>query len=371
MRKTVAGFGWAPQAGKEIGARVMTDQEKRKLNKVNFYLTKKTLPAIEQLAEQLPGGFLLYREDQTRDVLFVNHLLLDMFECSTVEEFKALTGNDFHGMVYPDDVHEVQKSINRQINGEYGGYDHVEYRIVTRTGKIRWLDDYGHFGHSEDFGDVFYVFLFDITEKRRAQEAKNIFFYNMSHELLTPMNAVSTFIKLARRHTAEPAVLEDYLRSADEAAERMIGRIDEMVEINRRHELFSVKAVSKPIRVLIAEDNELNQMMLQTILEEAGFLVESVDDGDKAVEAVRTHAAGYYSVILMDIRMNVMDGHEATRRIRELPNGGLTALPILALSANSRDEDKAASLRCGMNGHLEKPYNPEQIISEIYRYARD
>ncbi len=338
----------------------------------NLELNHQTLPVIAQLAGQLPGGFVLYREGKTREILCVNQNLLDIFECATTEEFKSLTGYDFHGMVHPDDLPEVQNSINHQIKGNYGEYDHVEYRIITKNGHVRWVDDYGHFSSSEDYGDVFYVFIFDITEKRLAQEARNTFFYNMSHELLNPLNAVSTFIRLARSHTDDPQALQQYLTSAGEAADNMIRHIDKMLEIHRE-ETDVRQTVCPPkdrTRVLIAEDNELNQLLLQTILEEAGILFETVCDGDQAVEEVRNRPAGYYSAVLMDIQMNVMNGDEATRQIRLLPGAGKEELPIIALSANSRPEDIENTRCCGMNDHLAKPYNPEQIVSTIFRYAR-
>ncbi len=348
----------------------MEQDMKHKLNDGDFELTKESLGAITLMADQLPFGFVLYQEGETRDILSVNQPLLDIFECGSMQEFKDLTGYDFHGMVHPDDVQMVQASINRQIKSKYGSYDHVEYRIVTRSGTIRWLDDYGHFSCSRDFGDVFYVFLFDITEKRHAQEAKKLFYYNMSHELLTPMNAVSTCIKLARSHSDEPELLERYLQNAEDAAARMISRIDEMVEIRREEEIGFSPVSCRPLRILIAEDNELNRLLLETILEDNGFLVDAVDDGGKAVEAVTEHGAAFYDVVLMDIQMPVMGGYEATRRIRELPGAEADKLPILALSANSRDEDRESSRLNGMNEHLAKPYNPGQIVSTIYRYAR-
>ncbi len=337
----------------------------------NLDLNHQTLPVISQLAGQLPGGFVLYREGKTREILCVNKNLLDIFECETIEEFKNLTGYDFHGMVHPDDLAEVQNSINCQIKGKYGEYDHVEYRIITKNGAVRWIDDYGHFSSSETFGDVFYVFLFDVTERRMAQEARNTFFYNMSHELLNPLNAVSTFIRLAREHADEPQVLRQHLSSAERAANDMIRHIDEMLEIHREETDVrqTVCPPKTPVRALIAEDNELNQLLLQTILEEAGILFEAVRDGDLAVEAVRSHPAGYYSVVLMDIQMNAMNGDEAARQIRKLPGAGKDELPIIALSANARQEDIELTRASGMNDHLAKPYNPEQIVSTIYRFV--
>ncbi len=341
------------------------------MNTPNLELTKQTLPIVTQLASQLPGGFLLYKEGKTREILCVNQNLLGIFECATLEEFRSLTGYDFHGMVHPEDLAEVQKSINHQIKGKHGEYDHVEYRIITKSGKIRWVDDYGHFSHSADFGDVFYVFIFDITEKRLAQEARNTFFCNMSHELLNPLNAVSTFIRMARQHMEEPEVLKTNLEGAAKAADDMIRHIDQMLEIHREETdvRVSVQPPEGAVRVLIAEDNELNQLLLQTILEEAGIVFEAVYDGDQAVEAVRSHEPGYYGAVLMDIRMKNMNGDEAAKRIRTLPGAGKEELPIIALTANSRPEDMENSRRCGMNDHLAKPYNPEQIVAAVFHYT--
>lgn len=337
-----------------------------------FILSKETLSVMEEIAEQLPSGFVLYREDAEREILFVNRALLDLFDCATEEEFRALTGNSFNGMVHPEDFEQVQKSIDAQIAGTFGAFDHVEYRIRTARGAVRWIDDYGHFSHSEEYGEVFYVFLFDITEKMLARSAKSQFYYDMSHRLLTPMNAVSTFIKLALRHRDDPAAMERFLRDADEAAGFMTGEIDALVEVHRRPVSGGKKPRRRhegPLRVLIAEDNELNRMLLQMILEESGFEVEAVDDGDKAVEAVRAGGEGKFDTVLMDIQMPAMDGCEAARQIRAIPWANAEALPILAISANSREEDIDASLESGMNAHMAKPYDPDQIVEAIHRYT--
>ena len=129
------------------------------------------LPAIRWMAEQVPGGFFVYRADETQELLFVNQVCLRLFGCETYEEFRELTGNTFKGLVYPDDYKKTQESINVQIaNPENNNLDYVEYRIIRRDGAIRWVDDYGHFAHLPGYGDVFYVFIGDITDKHNVQE---------------------------------------------------------------------------------------------------------------------------------------------------------------------------------------------------------
>ncbi len=131
----------------------------------NFTLTKYTMPIIRQMAEVIPGGFFIYREDDKRELIYYNRQVLEIFGCETGSEFRTLTGGTFEGMVYKDDFKRIQDSIDDQINAEEGnGMDHVIYRIIRKDGSIRWIDDYGHFSHSEDFGDIYYVFINDITE---------------------------------------------------------------------------------------------------------------------------------------------------------------------------------------------------------------
>ena len=121
-------------------------------------------------------------------------------------------------------------------------------------------------------------------------------------------------------------------------------------------------------RILLVDDIELNRMLAETILEESGFSVETVADGCDAVEAFIKHPPGYYDLVLMDIQMPVMNGYEATRAIRALDRPDAKVLPIIALSANSRDEDKRMSMESGMNYHIAKPFDVVQLIAAVNKY---
>ena len=134
----------------------------------------------------------------------------------------------------------------------------------------------------------------------------------------------------------------------------------------------STPVVQNPVgkgRILLVEDIEINRMMAETILMEFGFDVESVPDGCDAVEAVKNHPEGYYIAVLMDIQMPVMNGYEATRAIRALDRKDVETLPIIALSANSRPEDKEMSFESGMNAHVAKPFDVEGLIATIHKYV--
>ena len=120
-------------------------------------------------------------------------------------------------------------------------------------------------------------------------------------------------------------------------------------------------------RVLLVEDNALNREISREILSGAGFLVEEADDGDAAVEKVRWSAPGHYDLILMDVQMPRMDGYEATRRIRALPDPQLSHIPILAVTANAFAEDRQAALEAGMDGHIAKPVSVQALELAIAR----
>lgn len=108
-------------------------------------------------------------------------------------------------------------------------------------------------------------------------------------------------------------------------------------------------------RVLLVDDLEMNRELAEFILVENGFLVETAPDGSDAVEMVRKAPEGYYDVILMDVQMPTMNGYEATHAIRALPREDARTLPIIAMTANALEEDKAAALKSGMNAHISKP----------------
>jgi len=522
------------------------------------------LPMLKWVAEHVPGGFFVYSAKEPYELFYANSAVLDIYGCKDLDEFKDLTGYTFKGMVYPDDFDEIQESIEEQIaDPDNDHLDHVEYRITRRDGEIRWIDDYGHFATFPEHGDAFYVFISDITERRQIQEeklrmeialekekqaseVKAAFLFNISHDILTPLNAIMGFTDLARRHLNEPELLKNYLAKVDESSRQMLDLVNNLLDMSkitynktplrneicdleeqvlvvlhafklaaeaknvsvesvlnlprelvytddvnlrkilsslidnaikftppgghvkvtarkkkvsddsnyvrcefvisddgvgmteefmkRMYETFereatstetghisaglglaitkkildamggSIEAVSKkgegttftvglPFkiaregdkqeveeiqtlstddnyshRILLVDDIELNRMLAETILEESGFSVETVADGVEAVEVFVKHPPGYYDLVLMDIQMPIMNGYEATRAIRSLDRPDAKILPIIALSANSRDEDKRMSMESGMNYHIAKPFDVVQLIAAVNKY---
>lgn len=124
-------------------------------------------------------------------------------------------------------------------------------------------------------------------------------------------------------------------------------------------------------RVLLVEDNAINAEIATIILEQYGIVVDHAENGRIGADKAMTAEAGYYSAVLMDIQMPVMNGYEATRAIRSLPGEYYRTLPIIAMSANAYDEDIRASLDSGMNTHIAKPFQPDDLIKTLCRYIVD
>jgi CheY-like chemotaxis protein/anti-sigma regulatory factor (Ser/Thr protein kinase) len=118
-------------------------------------------------------------------------------------------------------------------------------------------------------------------------------------------------------------------------------------------------------RILLAEDNELNQEIAEEILSEAGFTIEIAENGQIAVDMLQRSEAGYYQLVLMDVQMPVMNGYEAAKAIRELTDRRLASIPMIAMTANAFEEDRKEALKSGMNGHIAKPINIEVLFETM------
>ena len=650
---------------------------------------------LKAFMDQMPGGFFIYHADGEEELLYVNQAILRLYNCSSVEEFREHTGNSFRGMVHPEDLEAVEASIWTQIRMSQYDLDYVEYRIVQKGGGVRWVEDYGHFIHSDSYGDFFYVFASDATEKRKQQTdellrrlevieglssnyesilyvdldedsimpyrmsnrttqlfetgtppytfswfrsgyvktwvssedrelvalamepsqiqenlssseecyvnfrvvqdedlsyyqlriagvgnqlpysrivlgfrlvdaeirqemeqkklfeealketrlaniAKNTFLANMSHDIRTPLNAILGFVTLARNHIQEQKKLEEYIDKIQLSSELLLSLFNDILEISRiesgslqteestcrlpdlvldvckslslraekkhicissdfsglehpcvysdpdklkqilsclggnavkytpadgnvcisvmeqkspsnnyaiyqlcvedngigiapehldvifepferiRNTTFSgihgtglgltiVKRLTEAMdgsitvestpgkgsrfmvslslriqeektlrtqsaqeilikrmgtrKILLVDDNDLNLELASELLEDLGFLIDTAMDGQKALEKLMESAPDCYGLVLMDIQMPIMNGYETTQLIRSLEDPVLCSIPIIALSANAFDEDRRMSRRSGMNAHMPKPLNTDQLLS--------
>ncbi|MBR2284655.1 MAG: diguanylate cyclase [Ruminococcus sp.] len=121
---------------------------------------------LSDIVSGIPGAILVYKADEQEEILFANDRLYDLFECSSMAELLRFSGDSFKNIVHPDDLDRVEESITRQISVNSSGLDYVSYRIITKSGRIKYVDDIGHLVHTPKYGDIFYVFLYDKEQKR-------------------------------------------------------------------------------------------------------------------------------------------------------------------------------------------------------------
>ena len=124
------------------------------------------------------------------------------------------------------------------------------------------------------------------------------------------------------------------------------------------------------LRALLVEDNMINMEIAQMLLDQAGFVIETAENGKIALEMTAASEPGYYDVILMDIQMPVMDGYTAAQAIRALPDPGLAGIPIIAMTANAFQEDIKKAEEAGMNGHIAKPLDIPDMKSTLQRVLK-
>ncbi|MCI8509610.1 MAG: response regulator [Lachnospiraceae bacterium] len=131
---------------------------------------------------------------------------------------------------------------------------------------------------------------------------------------------------------------------------------------NTEDTIFEDNVSFKGKKILLVEDNELNQEIAVEILQETGFIMDVAEDGIIAVDKIKAAKPGQYDLILMDIQMPIMNGYEATRQIRALDDPVLASIPIIAMTANAFDEDRKTAFDAGMNGHVAKPINIPKLM---------
>ncbi len=122
--------------------------------------------SLTQISEGMPGGFLVYRDDEKQEILYANKRLIQIYECENLEEFRKFTGNSFKGCVLEEEWEYVQNTIATQVEISEG-YDYVRYRARTAKGNIIAVEDFGRLVESPEEGNMFYVFIIDIEKKER------------------------------------------------------------------------------------------------------------------------------------------------------------------------------------------------------------
>ena len=217
--------------------------------------------------------------------------------------------------------------------------------------------------------------------------------FDMTHDIRTPLHIIIGCAELARQHQDDPGLLEKYLNSIRVSGEYLMGSIDRLMQVaaNRNEKEngeepvpSSVQELEKSLnegtdpdraparsydfsgkRILVTDDILINREIAAGILEQTGAAVEFAENGRKCLEMITAAPTGYYDLVLMDIMMPEMDGLEATRRIRKLPDPEKAAVPVVALSANVQEMERKTAAEAGMDAFVEKPIFVDQLFETI------
>lgn len=221
--------------------------------------------------------------------------------------------------------------------------------------------------HAMDMGDDFYAYIIDW--------------------LMPDMNGIETVRRIRRVIGDDKPIIiltaYDWTDIEEEAREagvtyfcekplfmselrNLLSQREEKVEPKEQHD----PSMYKGKKILLVEDNVLNQEIATYILKDAGFMIDVANDGSLAVEMMEKGEAGQYDLVLMDIQMPHMDGYEATKRIRALDKKYCCTVPIIAMTANAFAEDKEKAYEAGMNGYLSKPINIPELMETISRVLK-
>ncbi|MBR4201569.1 MAG: GGDEF and EAL domain-containing protein [Oscillospiraceae bacterium] len=123
----------------------------------------------------LPGGFFVYEAQSPETILFADQNVIRLFGCETFHEFMEYVGSSFQGMVHPEDLYKIENQIQAQTLFGEKRHDYVRYRIITKQGKVRYIEDFGHLLHMENGKSVFYVFIVDVDQNEYLNNNRNSF----------------------------------------------------------------------------------------------------------------------------------------------------------------------------------------------------
>ena len=219
-----------------------------------------------------------------------------------------------------------------------------------------------------EIGDPFYAYIIDwalpdlngleVVRQIRASVGEDVPIVILTAYDWTPFEEEARKVGVTA-FCSKPLFISDLRDTLVAAIGKETGAKDEPIVPETAEEL-------KGTRLLLVEDNELNREIAEELLTEAGFVIESAEDGSIAVEKVKASEPGYYRLILMDVQMPIMNGYEATRTIRALENPALASIPIIAMTANAFDEDRREAIENGMNAHVAKPIDVDKLMGTIH-----
>ncbi len=309
-------------------------------------LSEKMLMAASEVAEGIPGGFFSYHADGNLELISFNRELMKIYDCTSADEFREFVGNSFKGIVFHEDFERVQDSIERQILLD-NDIDYVEYRILTKNGKIRYVEDYGRFVRTKNYGDIFYVFIRDITDdwKHKAQadadiirrlelqrtasfattsnKAKDIFMLNISKEIINIMRSIIACTKDIASKTNDIKEIKTFVDKAILEEENLLSFINNISELS------------------LIESNELQLHEEPTDLTEADQRIYKLIENDAKAKNLKIE---YWSEIINPyIYQDIIHTTTATMNIlrnaiKYTPEGGTIKFGLRQIPGKNENE---------------------------------
>ena len=257
---------------------------------------------------------------------------------------------------------------------------------VTDKAVSKWERDlsYPDISLLPKLADILGVTVSDLLRVMDDEESPSrlLRIVQMSHDIRTPIHIILGCVDLVEEYDDNPQKKKRYLEGIRQSAKYLLDRYEQIQRLAQNEEPLQEDVRKKTERrdddnnlkrfdfagkrVLIVEDIELNREIAKEITRRTGASVELAENGKSCLELLQSSPAGYYNLILMDVSMPVMDGIEATKRIRQL-GGEKAKIPIIAMTANTNLKDKREALEAGMDGFTEKPMD----IQNLYRIIRE
>ncbi len=225
-------------------------------NSTKLDLSENMLLAANEVAESFPGGYFSCHADGDFEIVAFNKTIMKMFDCTSAEEFRKHTNNNFTGLVLPEDYDSVVKSIKTQV-ATGSTICNIDFRTKTRNGTIKYLHSIGRRLHTEKYGDIYYVFVTDVTEEKTrkeieekeriqkddlvravenvtaASQAKNVFMLNMAKDILSPMRRIIEYTEKMQNNIENADLIKKNLAKAKQSEEYMLNFINNVLEFSR------------------------------------------------------------------------------------------------------------------------------------------
>ena len=324
------------------------------------------------LFEDIPCGILRFAAEEEPDLLRANGACAGLFGYDSREAL-LLAAAGGRGLVAEEDWPEVRAAALACARGQ--DCPALRFRIRTARGEHLWVE--GRLRPVLDRGRHALQMILAPVEAPAPEEdgrEKRQFLSRMSHDIRTPLSAILALSRLAQQETDEAGV-RACIDSIVESGRQLLETMDDVlaplgVPAGETKETPLPGRELEGMRLLLVEDHPVNRSIARRLMESHGCRVEEAENGKTALEALESAAPGTYQAVLMDVRMPVMNGLEAARRIREHRRADLRALPVVATTANAFAEDEALCRAAGMDAYLTKPVDMERLVAVLRRHRR-